>query len=76
MTPEFEPKFEVKATGHVFAEFVGPKNAESMGNLFDWLKRNKWAGALQINFTGQGGVNSVVFAEKPKRLREIPEDTP
>lgn len=64
----FEPEFEIKSMGHVTAEFKGPKTSENIAQLFEWFKREKWRGCWQINFPGNGGVNSIVFAETPKRL--------
>lgn len=59
--------------GHVTARFKGPKTSETVAQLFDWLKANRWRGCLQINFPGNSGVQDIVFAETPKRLVEEPE---
>ncbi len=70
MTPSFKPEFTIKATGHVVAEFTCDRTSANIAHIFDWIRREKWKGCLQINFPGNGGVNNVVFAESPKPLRE------
>jgi hypothetical protein len=66
----FIPEYEVKATGHVVAKFKLPATPENIAQLAEWLKREKWRGALIANFPGNGGIADMQFAETPKVLRE------
>lgn len=70
---EFKPEFDIKSMGHITAEYKGAKTPENMARLYEWIRKEKWRGCLQINFVGNGGVNSIVFAETPKRLLDEPE---
>lgn len=70
---EFKPIFTVKATGHVVAEFTCDRTSTNLAKIFDWIKKEQWRGCLQVHFPGNGGVNSVLFAESPKPLRETIE---
>jgi hypothetical protein len=65
-----EPEFEIKATGHVTATFKGTATPAHIANVVEWVKRQQWRGVLQINYVGNGGINSIVFAESPKALKE------
>lgn len=67
---EFTPIFSTKATGHVTATFSGPKTTEEIAKVVDWIRAKGWRGCLQLNLPGNGGVNSVIFAESPKALRD------
>lgn len=67
---EFKPEIEFKATGHVTATFKGSATPAHIANVVEWIKKRQWRGCLQVNFAGNGGVNSIVFAESPKPLRE------
>lgn len=64
------PEFQIKIMGGVTAEFTGKKTTENIVNIVEWIKREKWIGCLEINCPGNGGLNSIIFREKPKRLVE------
>ena len=66
----FDPKFEIRMQGQVTAEFTGKKTTENIAAVVDWIKAEKWRGCLEINVPGNGGVNTVIFREAPKRLEE------
>lgn len=66
----FEPQYKVTKMGHITAEFRGIRTAEDFAALYEWLRSQKWKGALETNFVGNGGVNSVIFREAPSRLVE------
>lgn len=70
---EYTPIFSTKATGHVTATFNVPKTPAEIAKVVDWIRGKGWKGCLQINMPGNGGINSVVFAESPKALREDAE---
>lgn len=67
---EFTPTYSTKATGHVIATFNGPKTAAEIAKVVDWIRAKGWRGCLQVNVPGNGGINSIVFAESPKALKE------
>ncbi len=69
MTP-FNPEYEVKSTGQVTALFKLHATTTNIVHLVEWLKVNKWRGALVLNYPGNGGVGEIRFAETPKALRE------
>ena len=68
---EFDPKFDVKMEAQAIARYVGPKDDSSLGKLVAYFRREKWRGALVINFPGNTGINDVVFTErKPAQFIE------
>jgi hypothetical protein len=72
----FEPKFTVTKAKHISAEFKNIRTPEDFAALYQWLKAQKWRGALETNFAGNGGVNSVIFREHPIRERLAETELP
>lgn len=64
------PEFKISMMGGVTAEFTGKKTTENVLAILEWIRREKWMGCLEINVPGNGGLNSIIFREKPKRLTE------
>ena len=68
MSP-FDPKCDVKLQGRAIAHYRGPKTPKDpeydnhIGRLHEYLLRNHWQGHLEINYTGNGGVQDVLFTE-------------
>lgn len=59
---QFDPKFSIKMQGRAIARYLGPRDPESIRELFLWCKRERVLGQLQINFS-QGGVTDIVLDE-------------
>ena len=70
----FNPEFSIRMEGRAYARYLGPRDPESIRELFLWCKREKVRGQLQINFTGNGGVTDIILDEK-RRMSEDKEDT-
>lgn len=66
MAKDFTPEFSLKMEGRCYARYLGPKDPDSIRELYDFLRREKWRGQLQINMVGNGGVNDIVFDEVRK----------
>ena len=73
MSPFDSKQFEVKLQGCAIATWTGPKDDATLGKLLELIRREKWRGQLQINYVGNGGVNTVVFTEV-RRMSEEGED--
>lgn len=65
-TKQFSIKKEEVAT----AKWLGPKDDSSLAKLLGLFRREKWRGQLQINYVGNGGINDVVFTERPSKMTE------
>lgn len=65
----FDPKFDIKMQGRAIARYLGPRDPESVRSLFEWCKRERVRGQLQINFN-QGGVTDIILDEV-RRMSEI-----
>lgn len=61
--------FVVKKEETAIARWVGEKDDTTLSRLLDLFRREKWRGQLQINYPGNGGVQSVIFAEKPSAVK-------
>ena len=67
----FDPKFDVKMDAQATAKYLGPKDDNSLSDLISFFRKERWRGALVINWPGNGGVNDVVFTErKPAQMIE------
>lgn len=71
----FNPEFSIRMEGRAYARYLGPRDPNSIRDLFEWCKREKVRGQLQINFTGNGGVTDIILDEK-RRMTETKEDLP
>lgn len=65
----FNPEFHIRLEGRAIARYLGPRDPESVRDLFLWCKKEKVRGQLQINFS-QGGVTDIVLDEKRRMTEE------
>ena len=68
-------QFDVKLQGHAVATWLGAKDDPTLARLLELIRKEKWRGQLQVNYTGNGGVTNVVFTEV-RRMVEQKEDLP
>lgn len=68
---DFTPQFETKA--HAIARFLGPRDQGTVVNLLQFVIHEKWRGQLVINFTGNGGIQDVVFSEVKRTIPFVEE---
>ena len=75
MTPFDSKQFEIKREDQAIARWTGPKDDETLAQLLELFRREKWRGQLVVNYSGNGGVSDIVFTErKLRRLIEEKED--
>jgi hypothetical protein len=72
---DFKPEFDIKMQGHAIATWTGAKDHETIRKLFEFFRINKWRGKFEVNFPGNGGVNTVQFTEV-RRMTEPVGDEP
>lgn len=70
-------QFQVKKSEVAIAKWLGSKDDDTLAELLKLFRRELWKGQLQINYVGNGGINDVIFTEKPSPMRvtEDKEDT-
>lgn len=73
MIPFDSKQFEVKLQGHAIATWTGPKDDATLARLLELIRREKWRGQLQVNYSGNGGVSTVIFTEV-RRMVDDGED--
>jgi hypothetical protein len=62
-------QFVIKKESVAVARWTGEKDDLTLSQLLALFRREKWRGQFQINYPGNGGVQSVVFTEKPSAMK-------
>lgn len=62
-------QFQIRKDQVAIAKWTGPKDEVTLGELLRLFIRERWRGQLQVNFPGNGGINDIVFTEKPSVIK-------
>lgn len=73
---KFIPEYTLKMEGRALATFSGPKTAEHLSRIFEFVRLEKWRGQLRVDFGGNGGVSNITFDEVRRITRESESATP
>ena len=63
MSPFDSKQFEVKREDQAIARWIGPKDDETIAQLLDLFRREKWKGQLVISMPEMVVVSDVVFTD-------------
>jgi hypothetical protein len=62
-------QFVIKKESVAVARWTGEKDDLTLSQLLALFRREKWRGQFQINYPGNGGIQSVIFTEKPSATK-------
>lgn len=68
-------QFVIRKEQVAVAQWTGEKDDKTLAQLLALFRREKWRGQFQINYPGNGGVQSVIFTEKPSAT-PVESETP
>jgi len=63
MDEPFKPEFDVQYQGRARAIWRGPKDPATLVKLFEFFRKEKWRGRLEVQYPGNGGINEIAFDE-------------